>query len=296
MSMHSRQVKNILITAKNSYIGNSFAKWVKDHPEYTIEFITCRNDEWKESTFTNYDVILHVAGIAHVKAKKYQEDLYYKINTDLTIAIANKAKSEGVKQFIFLSSMIVYGESNADNQSTIVNSLTPPHPYGYYGDSKRQAEIGITYLQDENFNISIIRPPMIYGLGSKGNFPKLAKIAKFIPVFPKIDGIRSMLYIDNLCEFIRMIIKDEAPGVFHPQNTEYVNVTDLFCYIRNVNGKKTAVTKLFNPIIRIIGKKVDSINKLFGTFVYEHELSKYDSEYCITNFKDSIRVIEGREK
>jgi UDP-glucose 4-epimerase len=287
--------KKILITAKNSYVGNSFAAWVSGKQAYSIDFISCRTDDWKRTSFSGYDVILHVAGIAHVDAKSELESLYYKVNRDLTIDLARKAKAEGVKQFIFISSMIVFGESSAKNRSLIVTKNSEPHPDGFYGNSKLQAEQGIIPLQDDEFRVVIIRPPMIYGKGSKGNFPKLAKLARKTPIFPKMDNKRSMLYIDNLCEFIRLIIDHEEQGIFHPQNNEYVNTTVLVCKIGEVYGKKIVTTKLFNPLIRLLGKKINAVHKVFGTFVYEKEMSEYKEEYCVFDLEESIRLTERKE-
>jgi len=280
--------KNILITARNSYIGNSFAAWALTNPNYAINFISCRTDEWKRTSFANFDVILHVAGIAHVDARSDLESMYYKVNRDLTIELAKKAKEDGVKQFIFLSSMIVFGESNSKNLNIVVTKNTLPNPSGFYGKSKLQAEQGILPLQNDHFKVVIIRPPMIYGKGSKGNFPRLVNLAKKTPIFPKVDNTRSMLYIDNLCEFIRLMIDHEESGIFHPQNKEYVNTTSLVCEIRKALGKRIVVTNLFNPAIKLLGKKVNAVNKLFGTFIYEKEMSEYKEDYCVVGWEESI--------
>jgi nucleoside-diphosphate-sugar epimerase len=296
MTIYSKEARKILITARNSYIGNSFAEWVSGRPEYSVDFITCRDDEWKKTSFAKYDVILHVAGIAHVEAKEDQSELYYKVNTDLTIDLARKAKVDGVKQFVFLSSMIVFGESNINNRNIVVTSDSKPEPSGFYGNSKLQGEKGIIKLQDEKFNIVIVRPPMIYGKGSKGNFPKLVKLAKISPIFPNIHNQRSVLYIDNLCEFLRLIIYHQEKGCFHPQNKEYVNITELVRIIAKANGKHLIVTKLFNSVINLSGRKLNFINKLFGTFIYDQSLSYYKENYWVRTLKDSVVATTQGEK
>src|SRR5699024_9295461 len=174
------------------------------------------------------------------------EDLYYRVNRDLTIELAEKAKKENVAQFIFLSSIIVYGE-NIDNDG-VINKDTIPKPSNFYGNSKLQAEEGITPLQDDTFNVAIIRPPMIYGKGSKGNYPKLAKLARISPIFPNIENKRSMLHIDNLSEFLKLMIDNEESGLFFPQNKEYVQTSHLVKTIAEVYGKKIWLVKLFNFI------------------------------------------------
>ena len=158
-------MKKILITGANSYIGASFEKWCSQWPnEYSVDTMDMIDGSWKQKSFAVYDVIFHVAGIAHVSSDPKLEALYYKVNRDLTIETAQKAKSEGVKQFIFMSSIIVYGDSSSINRKRVIDSSTVPQPANFYGDSKLQAEAGILVLQDDAFNVVVLRPPMILSL------------------------------------------------------------------------------------------------------------------------------------
>ena len=286
-------MKRILITGANSYIGTSFEKWMTQWPEeYQIDSVGTRNDEWKGIDFSQYDTIFHVAGIAHQDAKADQEELYYKVNRDLTIEVAQKAKAEGVKQFIFMSSMIVYGASSKIGETKVITRDTVPEPINFYGNSKLQAEQGILPLQSEGFNVVIIRPPMIYGKDSKGNYPLLAKFAKIIPVFPDIENKRSMLHIDNLNELIRFLIDNEDKGIFFPQNKEYIKTSEMVKIIAETNGKKIKLVKLFNPIMRSLAGKVSVIDKVFGSLSYDMRISNLDYNYHIYNLKESIIATE----
>lgn len=283
--------KRILITGKNSYIGNSFEKWVENYPEqYDVDKISLRDDSWKSYDFSGYDVILHVAGIAHVSTDPKMEELYYRVNRDLTIEVAKKAKSQGVKQFIFMSSIIVYGDGSKNRK--VIDKNTIPTPSNFYGKSKLEAEAGIKPLESENFKIAIIRPPMIYGKGSKGNYPKLAKAAQILPIFPDIKNERSMLHIDNLSEFIRLMIDNEESGLFFPQNKEYVQTSEMVRLIANVHGKNIRLVKIFNPILKMMSGKVNIVDKVFGNLVYDKNISNYKNEYRIRTFKESIIVTE----
>lgn len=285
---------NILITGKNSYVGTSIEKWLLKSPDnYQIDTIDMEDSSWIEHDFSKYDTIFHVAGIAHVSSDPDQKELYYKVNRDLTIETAKKAKNEGVKQFIFMSSIIVYGDSSQINNEQIIHELTKPEPQDFYGDSKLQAEKGLEALRDDNFKVVVLRPPMIYGSDSKGNYPKLAKLAKFTPIFPDIDNKRSMLHIDNLSEFVRLMIENEEDGLFFPQNKEYVNTKNLVKEIASVYNHKIIFTKLFNKILFLMSRKVDLINKVFGDLVYKKEMSKYKEDYWVRDFKESIRLTEG---
>lgn len=288
-------MKKILITGENSYVGNSFKIWVeKCKSDYIIETVSLRRSAWRCVDFSKYDIVFHVAGIAHVDTKAKMEELYYQVNRDLTIDVAKKARDSGVSQFIFMSSIIVYGESKSNNHSLVITRETKPNPSGFYGRSKLEAEEKLLKLSKDNFKVVIIRAPMIYGRNSKGNYPKLAKLAKITPIFPKIDNSRSMLYIDNLCEFIRLVIENQEKGIFYPQNREYVNTTQLVSYIAKISGKRVKEVKFLDPIVKLFMKKINTLNKIFGTMVYDQSLSDYnDFQYCIYDFEESINITEG---
>lgn len=286
-------MKRILITGANSYIGTSFEKWAAQWPnKYSVDTIDMKDGQWKEKDFSKYDVVFHVAGIAHVSSDPKMEDLYYKVNRDLTIETAKKAKSEGVKQFIFMSSIIVYGDSSYINKKRCIDINTIPKPSNFYGNSKLQAEEGIKPIENDEFKIVILRPPMIYGKGSKGNYPKLAKVAQKLPIFPDIDNERSMLHIDNLCEFIRLMIENEESGVFFPQNSEYVRTSKLVELIAEAHGKKIKLTKVVNPLLKLMSNFLIIVNKVFGNLVYEKSMSEYKQKYRIKDLRESIRVTE----
>nr|WP_321302574.1 NAD-dependent epimerase/dehydratase family protein [uncultured Trichococcus sp.] len=290
-------MKRILITGANSYIGTSFEKWVAQWPEnYLVDTVGTRNGEWKDLDFSPYHTIIHVAGIAHQDAKADQEELYYRVNRDLTIEVAQKAKAEGVKQFIFMSSMIVYGASSKIGEIKIITRETVPEPINFYGNSKLQAEQGILPLQSEGFNVVVIRPPMIYGKDSKGNYPLLAKFAKITPIFPNIENKRSMLHIDNLTEFLRLMVDNEENGIFFPQNKDYVKTSEMIRLIAKTHKKNIRLVKVFNPSLRAMGLKMGLINKVFGNLVYAQEISFYKINYQVRNLQDSIVSTEDLRK
>lgn len=281
-------MKKILITGKNSYIGTSFEKWVADASDkYQVDSLSVRGESWKEYDFSQYDTVLHVAGIAHSSSNSKLEDKYYEVNRDLAIETAKKAKKDGVKQFIFMSSIIVYGSKNE-----YIDKNTMPNPDNFYGDSKLQAEKGLKELESDQFKLAIIRPPMIYGKDSKGNYPLLSKFAQISPVFPDYKNKRSMLHIDNLTEFLKRIIDNEENGMFFPQNKEYVCTSELVKTISEVHDKKIKITKLFNSIIKLF-LKINIVNKVFGNLYYDQSLSMYYFEYQIINFKETIIKTES---
>ncbi|MGP3778024.1 NAD-dependent epimerase/dehydratase family protein [Halanaerobium saccharolyticum] len=289
-------MKKILIAGIDSYIGVNVEKWLNNYiGKYIIDSIDMRGEEWKSKDFSSYDVIFHVAGIAHVSKDPKLKDLYYEVNRDLTIKTAQKAKNDGVNQFVFMSSIIVYGNSGVMGKEKVITKETKPEPVDFYGDSKLQAEKGIMKLNCDEFKVVILRPPMIYGRSAKGNYKRLSKLAKITPLFPDVNNKRSMLYIDNLSEFIRLLIDNEESGVFHPQNKDYVNTSNMVKLISEANKSPIHLTSIFNPVLKILSSKVNIINKVFGNLVYEKEMSEYKEEYRVANFKESIFETERME-
>ena len=290
-------MKKILITGANSYIGTSFEKYMAQWPDrYQVDTVDMIDGTWREKNFTGYDCVYHVAGIAHSDSGKISPEkakLYYAVNTDLTIETAQKAKAEGVKQFIFMSSAIVYGESAPIGKTKVITKDTPVSPANSYGDSKVQAENGILPLNDVNFKVVVLRPPMIYGPGSKGNYPVLSKLAQKLPVFPKVDNQRSMLYIGNLMEFVRLMMDNEEQGIFWPQNAEYSNTTELVKLIAQAHGKKIAVIPGCAWALKLLSHFTGLVNKAFGSLSYERSLSEYRDNYRINGLEDSIYKTEG---
>ena len=286
-------MKKILITGANSYIGMSFEAYLRQWPDqYAVTTVDMIDGSWRQTSFAGYDTVYHVAGIAHSDSGKITEEkkaLYYKINTDLTVETAQKAKADGVRQFIFMSSAIVYGDSAPIGQSKMITKDTPVSPANCYGDSKVQAENGIRPLADDGFKVVILRPPMIYGKGSKGNFPLLVKLADKLPVFPKVSNQRSMLYIGNLVEFVRLMIDHEEEGVFWPQNAEYSNTSDMVRQIAAANGRKLLLVPCLTWLLKLMSHATGLVNKAFGNLSYDQSMSRYQFEYRMFTLRDSIR-------
>ena len=281
-------MKKVLITGKNSYIGSSCKKWLeKDKDMYQVDEVETKNEEWKNIDFSGYDAVLHVAGIAHVSSDPKLEDLYYKVNRDLAIEVAKKAKKDGAKQFIFMSSMIIFGKDEPVGKEKVITMETEPSAADFYGQSKLDADIAIRELENENFKVVMVRTPMVYGPGCKGNFPKLKKLAK-MPIFPDIENSRSMIYIDNLCEFFKQVIDKQDRGIFYPQNREYISTKQIVKIMAETMNKKMHFIKIFNPIIKLFSKKISIINKVFGSKVYSKEISG-DFSYIVVENDESIR-------
>lgn len=298
--------KDVLIVGAGSYIGDSFKTYAERYygENFTIDTVDTIDGSWRDTDFSSYDIVYYVAGIAHVDAGSVDDttkEKYYVVNTDLAVEVAQKAKAEGVKEFIFMSSMIVYGESAGYGQKKVVDAHTVPAPANFYGDSKLQADMAVRELAGDGFKVVVLRPPMIYGKGSKGNYPTLAKLARKLPVFPDVDNERSMLHIDNLCEFLCqvMLVRDfvEDAVVLIPQNAEWTKTSQMVKEIAKIRESRIVEWSILKPAVYVGGKMPGKIgglvNKAFGNSCYIHEISTYPGlDYQVVSLKESIHRTE----
>lgn len=291
-------MRKILITGAGSFVGTSVQKHLEKWPaKYSVTVVGTKNGEWKELDFSPFDSVYHVAGLAHSDVGHVSEKIkkkYYAVNTDLAIEVGKKAKAEGVKQFIFMSSAIVYGDSAPVGIGKTISFSTPYSPSNFYGDSKVQAEKGLLPLSSDSFHVVILRCPMIYGKEGKGNFPILEKFAQKTPVFPKVKNKRSMLYVENLAEFVRLMIDNEESGIFWPCNREWSNTSELVRMIAACHGKNVKLVPGFEGALKIISHINGYVNKAFGNLAYEEHLGDYKEEYRLFTLEQSIKEIEGR--
>lgn len=284
-------MKKILITGSVSYVGENVRKYMIANGEYVIDAVDTMNDNWKTADFRQYDVVYHVAGIAHVNADPKMEPLYWKVNRDLTLEIARHAQDAGVKQFIFMSSQIVFHESKR-LKAEVLTADTKPCPNGFYGGSKWEAENGLWNLRKRGeMKICILRPPMIYGPGCKGNFPRLVEMARKTPIFPAWHNKRSMCFIDNLAEFVRQAIDRELEGTFYPQNAELSDTVEIIRFFAKESNHKVWITRLLNPFVWLGSFILQPINKMFATYYYDPLMSQYEFHYQLVSFEESLTRI-----
>lgn len=295
-------MKTVLITGAHSYIGTSFERYVQEHyaSELSIDTVDMVDGSWRNKDFSSYDIVYHVAGIAHADVGNVSDQVkakYYAINTHLAIETCQKAKAEGVKQFVFMSSAIIYGDSAGYKKTKRITKNTEPAPANFYGDSKWQADKGVRELAGDNYTVTVLRPPMIYGKGSKGNYQTLAKMAKKLPVFPNVSNERSMLYIENLCELLAQVMIRGQGGIFWPQNGQYTKTSEMVRIIGQVSGHRIAVSKAWNWMVglaaHIPGKISGLANKAFGSLSYDQSMSTYDFKYQVIDLRTSIERTEG---
>ena len=281
----------ILIVGKNSYIGNHIDEWLTKAGHH-VEQIDVLNDGWKVFDYSSYNAIVHVAGIVH-QPQCQDWELYKRVNTDMPVAIATLAKQQGVKQYVFFSTMGVYGVGK-ELRLNVIDENTPllTNSDSMYGRSKLLAENGLKELEDKNFRISIVRPPSVYGKGCRGGYiTGFTKIAKMLPVIPLayLDARQSFIYIDNLSECIRLIVENKLGGVFCPQDDEIPNANRLLEVISEGIGKKYRTSKLLGRCLRL-GSFIPLVNKAYGGISYARELSEMPNmNYVVTPFEEGMK-------
>ena len=290
-------MKRLLITGTGSFVGTAVRTHLSQWPDrYSVDAVDMQPPEWRQHDFSPYDAVFHVAGLAHADVGHVSEErkaLYYKVNSDLPAETAAKAKAEGVKQFIFMSSAIVYGDSAPIGREKTITRDTQPAPANFYGDSKLRAELKLRPLSSDSFKVAILRCPMIYGKGSKGNFPVLEKMAVKLPFFPKVANTRSMLYVGNLAEFVRLLVDDEASGTFWPCNAELSNTSELVRLIARARGKKLPLVPGFSPFLKLLARFSPYVDKAFGNLAYAPGLGDYPRDYRLFSLERSIVETES---
>lgn len=286
-------MKKILITGKGSYLGNSLKAYLEAFGDcYQVDCLSLRSGDWKEQSFRGYDAVYHTAAIVHQpRSKDAPGELarYRAVNCDLAVDAAKKAKAEGVRQFVFLSTMAVYGLTAAFGKTVTITAQTPTVPTDNYGLSKLEAERALLSLEGPDFRVAILRPPMIYGKDCKGNFRSLVSLARRLPFFPKVPNRRSMLYVGSLNRLVQQIIDREDRGIFCPQDPEYLNTSAMVQAIAAAQGKRLLLIPGFSWALHLLRHLTGAVDKAFGSLVYDKALSKLEEDYCIASFPDSVK-------
>lgn len=281
----------VLITGKGSYVGQRIKEWLEQTEEFDVDELDMIDGNWGNYDFSIYNSIIHVAAIVHRQNDKIDWETYYNVNALLPKKVAEISKAAGVKQFIFLSTMAIYGQEKKLPFGNVINANTIINPKSDYGKSKYQAELLLNKLHCENFKICIIRPPNVYGKNCPGNYLKsFVKLTKILPIFPKAfeESRQSLLFIDNLSEFIREQIISKTYGTYMPQDGLPVSTIEIVESISTAMNKKIYFSKGLGLIINHFSF-LKIINKIYGGVMYDANLSELDIKaYDFCNFKEAI--------
>ncbi|MCI2874670.1 NAD-dependent epimerase/dehydratase family protein [Staphylococcus hominis] len=281
--------RNILITGKTGYIGNALEKFFIAQGD-RVERLSVRRQTWQEKDFSKFDVVIHLAALVHNNTPHARLTDYFKVNYELTKNLANLVKKAGVNKFIFLSTMSVYGEEGSLTSTVKINRYTKCNPTTYYGLTKYKAETMLEDLANNQFQVNIIRPPMVYGKNSPGNFSRLLKMSKINFIYPKISNQRSVIYIDDLVYHINQLIKYDGTTLTHPQNKDYMDTNQTLMLMRKFNDKKPYLLEIsYFKFLNKFLNKIGIIRKVYGNLVYDKDIdSKYNFEDKRSNFEDTI--------
>lgn len=270
----------ILITGRNSYIGCKLREYLQENFADAVDMVSVRDNEWKDLNFGSYDAVVHTAAVVHQKETEQSKQLYEAVNYRLTVQLAEKAQREGVKQFVFLSSVSVYGM-----ETGVVHKDTQVHPKTQYAHSKLQAEEALRKMHSREFHVAILRIPMVYGQGCKGNYQMLERIAKTLPAFASYTNRRSLISVENLTKFLGDIIADDACGIFLPQDPQYCCTSRMIQELAQQNGKTMRLTPLLNPLVMLLKRFTKKGQKAFGDWIYVGDNA------CIEQFTDEDAAV-----
>lgn len=277
----------VIITGAGSYIGTHLGAWLSRRPErFEVEEMSLHG-AWDASAFLGCGCVIHVAGLAHRREQPGDEALYDRVNHALALEVAEAAKAQGVKQFVFFSSMSVYGLSCGR-----ITSQTRPAPNTCYGASKWKAEQALAGMADDAFRVAVLRPPMIYGRGCRGNYPRLSALARSLPLFPRVQNERSMLYIDTLCAFVERLVDSGEGGLYFPQNRDYVSTCAMVREIAACHGRRVRLAPGLAAPIRALAPRVGLVGKVFGTLTYDQSMSEAFRPEEELSFAETIRRTE----
>lgn len=281
-------MSKILITGASGYLGSSFIDFF--HDKYKFIQFSLQKESIESIDFHNVNVVLHCAALVHQKIE-YTYEKYYEINVEYPVSLAKKAKASGVKQFVFISSIAVYGE---DKQ--LVSGNTECNPVTFYGKSKLEAEKQLQALEDENFIVSIIRPPMVYGKNAPGNIASLVNLVKKVPILPlgKINNRRSFIYIGNLCNLIDVVIDKRISGIFLASDDKAISTTKLIELIAKELNKKVYLVRVpfFETLLKVV--KPSFHKRLYGCLEVDNSRTKEILDFKnIYTVEDGIRLMQN---
>lgn len=265
--------KTLMITGASGFVGTNFIENYKD--DFNIIPVCLIENKPEDLDYKGVDCILHLAALVH-QMNGAPEEKYFEVNTELTKRLANRAKESGVGHFVFYSTVAVYGTHGTIDEEIILDVKSPTNPKDAYGKSKLEAESTLKKLEDKDFIVSIIRPPMVYGNNCPGNMARLEKLVKSFPVLPfgNDEFKRSLVHIDKLLEETKKVIDNREKGIFIPKDDKDVSIREIVESLAQKNGRKIYLVKLPKFVLKWIYKvKPRIVSSLYGSLRFEGESS-----------------------
>jgi nucleoside-diphosphate-sugar epimerase len=276
-------MKELLITGSSGFVGNYFINKYKN--KYNIKTFSFLKDDINSLDCNGVDIVFHLSALVHQMGGASAIE-YERVNVTQTLNLAQKAKESGVKQFVFMSTVKVYGEetNNKYTENTVCN------PEDEYGKSKLKAELELKNLESDSFKVSIIRTPIVYGYGVKANIKSLINLVNKISILPlgKINNKRSMVYIGNLCHIVDEVITQQESGIFLASDDEPLSTSKLIELVAKNLDKKIYLLKIpfFKSLLKLL--KPSFHKRLYGSLEIDNSLTKEK-----LNLKNPYSVEEG---
>ncbi len=276
-------MKNILLTGSSGFVGSYFK--YNYNKKYNINKFSFLNDNFQNLDLSSITTIIHLSALVHQMGGASKEE-YEKVNITQTIDLARKTKESGIKHFIFMSTIKVYGEET----NIAYNENSDCNPQDEYGKSKLKAEHELLKLEDDNFKISIIRTPIVYGSGVKANIKNLINLVNKVPVLPfgEIENKRSMVYIGNLCHLIDTVTIQNQSGIFLAADDEPLSTTRLIELIAKNLQRKVYLLKMpfFESLLKLV--KPSFYKRLYESLEVDNSKTKK-----VLNLTNLYSVEEG---
>lgn len=284
-------MRNVIITGQNGYIANQTKKEL-EAAGYSVQMLSLRTEAWKQVDFSDVDTVVHCAALVHKSEKEHSLKEYRAVNTELTAALAEKAKAEGVSQFVFFSTIAVYGTGSSCVREIRITSDLPCVPKRKYAITKYEAEQLLRKMEDPGFRVAILRPPFIYGKGCPGNYASLRNLVLKIGLIPRLNSKYSMIYIETLCGLVRQIVETGCGGLFLPQDLPVHSTWELAREIARCHNRRVICTRIFNPLIRLASLVASPLQKAFGSEYYEESLSDIALDYPRFSLAEAVQRTE----
>lgn len=293
---------NILITGIHGFVGNNLVCSLKRYHTICGMDIVFPDKDGVKKTFSwndlgeieRMDAIVHLAGIAHDLRHEVDQAMYFKINVDLTKRIFDYFLNSDAKKFIFFSSIAAVADRVYEH---VLTEEAVPHPVGFYGESKFEAEKYIqgrmSECEEKGKFVYIIRPCMIHGPGNKGNLNLLYNIVKNGFPWPlgAFENKRSFVSVDNVCFVVEKLIEERiCSGIYHLADDEVLPTNELVRLIGEVLGKKVRIWHVNQNIMKGCAR----VGTWFGLPLNDERLRKLTENYVVSNRK--IKTVLGIEK
>lgn len=265
--------RTILVTGPSGFVGTRLTQRLTEQGFITRSFGRDQtgdlsgNTDWRPG-LDNTDTIIHLAGRAHVmnETEADADTIYNRINRDATQTLARQAEAAGVRRLIFVSTSKVMGDLGGP-----FTARDQPNPTDAYSRSKLAAELAVNAC--DRLQSVIIRPPLVYGPGVKGNFIRLLGLVdKGLPLpFGAIRNQRSLIGLDNLCDVLIAAI-DGPDGVYLPADNENPSTPDLVKSIAIALGRTPHMIPVPVTLLKLIGRisgRSAAIDRLTENFVVD---------------------------